>query len=129
MSPAARTLPPSRPATPASASRPSPAARVPGGQPIRAGDKIVVYHASAHYDERNFRDPFRFDITRKPNDHVAFGFGPHTCLGAMFARLQMRIFFTEFLQALPQVELAAPPVHLVSNFINGLTHLPIRWAA
>lgn len=100
-----------------------------GGQQIRRGDKVVVYHASAHYDERNFSDPFRFDITRTPNDHVAFGFGPHTCLGAMFARLQMRIFLSEFLQMLPQVELAAPPVHLVSNFINGLTHLPIRWAA
>lgn len=97
------------------------------GQPIRRGDKVVVYHASAHYDERVFADPFRFDITRRPNDHLAFGFGPHMCLGAHFARMQLRIFFTEFLQALPQVELAAPPTHLTSNFINGITHLRIAW--
>ncbi len=97
------------------------------GQPIRRGDKVVVYHASAHYDERVFADPFRFNITRHPNDHLAFGFGPHMCLGAHFARMQLRIFFTEFLRALPQVELAAPPTHLTSNFINGITHLRIAW--
>ncbi|MDN5765090.1 MAG: cytochrome P450 [Humibacillus sp.] len=98
-----------------------------GGQPIRRGDKVVVYHASAHCDERVFADPFRFDITRRPNDHLAFGFGPHMCLGAHFGRMQLRIFFTEFLQALPQVELAGRPTHLTSNFINGITHLPIAW--
>lgn len=98
-----------------------------GEQPVRRNDKVVVYHASAHYDERKFADPFRFDITRAPNDHLAFGSGPHVCLGANFARLQMRTFFTEFLQLLPQVELAAPPVHLTSNFINGLTHVQIAW--
>lgn len=98
-----------------------------GRQPIRRGDKVVVYYASAHYDERVFADPLRFDITRRPNDHLAFGFGPHMCLGAHFGRMQLRIFLTEFLQALPQVELAARPTHLTSNFINGITHLPIAW--
>lgn len=98
-----------------------------GGQHIRTGDKVVVYHASAHYDERAFPDPFVFDITRAPVDHLAFGQGPHLCLGAHFARLQMRVFFTEFLTRLPQVTLAGEPVHLTSNFINGLTHLPLRW--
>jgi cytochrome P450 len=97
------------------------------GTPIRAGEKVVVYHVSAHYDERAFPDPFRFDVGREPNDHLAFGQGPHLCLGAHFARLQMRAFFAEFLR-LPPVELAAPPTRLTSNFINGITHLPLRWA-
>ena len=99
------------------------------GQRIRRGDKVVVYHASAHYDERAFPEPYRFDIAREPNDHLAFGQGPHLCLGAHFARLQMRIFFTELLAAIPEFELDGEPVHLTSNFINGISHLPLRWPA
>jgi cytochrome P450 len=96
------------------------------GTRIRAGQKVAVYHVSAHYDERAFPDPLRFDVAREPNDHLAFGQGPHLCLGAHFARLQMRLFFAEFLR-LPPVELDAPPTRLTSNFINGITHLPLRW--
>jgi cytochrome P450 len=96
------------------------------GRRIAAGDKVVVYHVSANHDERRFPDPFRFDITRDPNDHLAFGQGPHQCLGATFARLQMRGFFAEFLR-LPPVELDGEPRRLVSNFINGITSLPLRW--
>ena len=96
------------------------------GQAIACGDKVVVYHVSANHDERHFPDPFRLDLTREPNDHVSFGQGPHLCLGAAFARLQMREFFTEFLR-LPQVELDGEPRRLVSNFINGLTSVPVRW--
>jgi cytochrome P450 len=98
-----------------------------GGQAIAAGDKVVVYHVSAHHDERRFPDPHRFDPDRTPNDHLAFGQGPHLCLGAAFARLQMREFLGEFLTRLPQVELAAEPRRLTSNFINGITRLPLRW--
>lgn len=97
------------------------------GRQIAAGDKVVVYHVSAHRDERHFTDPDRFDITRDPNEHMAFGQGPHLCLGAHFARLQMRVFFTEFLSRLPAVELDGEPRRLTSNFINGLTRLPLRW--
>lgn len=97
------------------------------GTRIRPGDKVVVYHISANYDERAFPDPYTFDITRAPNDHLAFGQGPHLCLGAHFARLQMRIFFTELLALLPGIELDGEPVRLTSNFINGITHLPLRW--
>ncbi len=97
-----------------------------GGRRIAAGDKVVVYHVSANHDERRFPDPFRFDPARAPNDHLAFGQGPHLCLGAAFARLQMRAFFTEFL-ALPPVELDGAPRRLTSNFINGITSLPLRW--
>ncbi|GAA0929819.1 cytochrome P450 [Pseudonocardia zijingensis] len=96
------------------------------GRRIARGDKVVVYHVSANHDERRFPDPFRFDLTRKPNDHVSFGQGPHLCLGAAFARLQMREFFTEFLR-LPQAEPDGEPRRLVSNFINGITSLPLRW--
>jgi cytochrome P450 len=100
-----------------------------GGRPIAAGDKVVVYHVSAHYDEREFPDPFRFDVTREPNRHLAFGHGPHKCLGAHFARLQLEAFFGELLRRLPRVELDGPVVRLTSNFINGINHLPLRWSA
>jgi cytochrome P450 len=97
------------------------------GRSIRRGDKVVVYHVSANYDERAFPDPGTFDISREPNDHLAFGQGPHLCLGAQFARLQMRCFFTELLRVAPRIELDGEPVRLTSNFINGITHLPVRW--
>jgi cytochrome P450 len=100
-----------------------------GGRPIAAGDKVVVYHVSAHYDEREFADPFRFDVGREPNRHLAFGHGPHKCLGAHFARLQLDAFFGELLRRLPRVELDGPVVRLTSNFINGINHLPLRWSA
>jgi cytochrome P450 len=96
------------------------------GARIRAGDKVVVYHVSANHDERRFVDPFRFDVTREPNDHLSFGQGPHLCLGAAFARLQMRAFFTEFLR-LPTAHAAGRPRRLTSNFINGITRLPVHW--
>ncbi|WP_222720384.1 cytochrome P450 [Actinomadura sp. HBU206391] len=97
------------------------------GQPIAAGDKVVVFHGSANYDERRFPDPLRFDITRNPNDHVSFGDGPHVCLGAHYARLQLRAFYREILWRLPDIELAGPPDRLVSNFIAGVKHLPVRY--
>jgi cytochrome P450 len=97
------------------------------GTTIRAGDKVVVYHASAHYDEREFPEPFRFDAAREPNRHLAFGHGPHKCLGAHFARLQMDAFFSELLERLPPVALDGPVQRLTSNFINGINHLPLTW--
>ncbi|GAA0493731.1 cytochrome P450 [Streptomyces olivaceiscleroticus] len=97
-----------------------------GGQHIRAGEKVVVYHASANRDETVFADPDRFDVARRPNDHVSFGFGPHFCLGSHLARVQMRAVLTHVLDRLPGLDLAGPPVRLVSNFQNGLKHLPVR---
>jgi cytochrome P450 len=94
------------------------------GRTIRAGDKVVVYHVSANVDERRFPDPFRFDVARSPNDHLAFGQGPHLCLGAAFARLQMQAFFGELL-ALGELRLDGEPRRLTSNFINGLISLPV----
>ncbi|WP_369232616.1 cytochrome P450 [Streptomyces sp. R21] len=96
------------------------------GQPIRAGDKVVVFHASANHDERVFAGPHRLDLSRAPNPHVSFGDGPHICLGAHFARLQLRVLYEEALGALPSLRTAGPPRRLVSNFINGLKSLPLQ---
>lgn len=95
-----------------------------GGVPITAGQKVVVYHASANRDETVFPYPDRFDIARTPNDHVSFGFGPHFCLGAHLARVQLRAVFRRLLAW--EVDLAGSPVRLTSNFQNGLKHLPVR---
>jgi len=94
------------------------------GQPIRAGEKVVVYHASANRDETVFPSPDTFDITRTPNDHVSFGFGPHFCLGAHLARTQMRAIFTHLLPL--NLTQTGAPVRLASNFQNGLKHLPLQ---
>ncbi|MBA8955469.1 cytochrome P450 [Actinomadura namibiensis] len=93
-------------------------------QKISAGDKVVVYHASANRDPAVFPDPDRFDVARAPNDHVSFGHGPHFCLGAHLARTQMRAIFTELLPR--GITLTGEPVRMASNFQNGLKHLPIR---
>ncbi|MFD0277740.1 cytochrome P450 [Kitasatospora sp. NPDC127111] len=99
------------------------------GQRIRGGDKVVVYHASANRDESVFPDPDRLDLTRTPNDHVSFGYGPHFCVGAQLARIQMSALLRRLVTDLPGLELAsdAPPRRLVSNFQNGLKELRIRW--
>lgn len=96
------------------------------GRLIRAGDKVVVFHGSANYDERVFAAPHRLDLTRSPNPHVSFGDGPHVCLGAHLARLQLRVLYEETGTLLPTLAVAGPPQRLVSNFINGLKSLPLR---
>jgi cytochrome P450 len=98
-----------------------------GGVRIRAGDKVVVWFTAANRDESVFPDPDRFDITRTPNDHLAFGHGPHFCLGAPLARIQLRAMFEAVLDQLGEVELAGTPDRLRSNFQHGVKHLPIRW--
>lgn len=97
------------------------------GQRIAAGDKVVVFYASANRDEAAFDNPESFEITREPNRHLTFGIGPHFCLGNFLARLQMRVLFSELLWRLPDLELAAPVQRLQSNFINGLKHMPVRF--
>ncbi|MFD9070634.1 cytochrome P450 [Streptomyces lasiicapitis] len=96
------------------------------GRRIRRGDKVVVFHAAANRDERAFPEPDRLDLTRDPNPHVSFGDGPHVCLGAHFARLQLVVFYEELLEAVPVLHPAGPPSRLVSHFINGLKTLPLR---
>ncbi|MEU6281881.1 cytochrome P450 [Streptomyces sp. NPDC047028] len=96
------------------------------GRRIRAGDKVVVFHASANRDERAFAEPGRLDLDRSPNPHVSFGDGPHVCLGAHFARLQLRLLYEETLTAVPELRPAGPLGRLVSNFINGIKSLPMQ---
>ena len=98
-----------------------------GDAAVREGDKVVVYFISANYDEDVFADPFRFEITRDPNPHFAFGSGgPHFCLGAPLARMEMRVLFEELLPRLARLELTGPVSRLRSNFINGVKHMPVR---
>jgi cytochrome P450 len=97
------------------------------GPRISAGDKIVVWFVSGNYDEDVFPEPDRFDVGREPNPHMAFGSGgPHVCLGAHLARLEVRVMFEELLPRLRDLEVTGPIERLRSNFINGIEHLPVR---
>ena len=92
---------------------------------IAEGDPVVMYYVSANRDEEVFADPYTFDITRAPNPHLAFGGGgPHFCLGAQLARLEMRIMFEELLARVDTLALAGDVSRLRSNFVNGIKHLP-----
>jgi cytochrome P450 len=99
-----------------------------GDVDIAAGDKVVVFHAAANRDERVFPDPDAFLVDRSPNDHVSFGFGPHFCLGARLARVQMRALFGEVLGRLGELRPAGDPVRLASGFQNGVKRLPVEVA-
>ncbi|MDO9443688.1 MAG: cytochrome P450 [Dehalococcoidia bacterium] len=99
------------------------------GQKIAAGEKVIMWYPSANRDEDIFQDPYRFDITRDPNEHLAFGIGEHFCLGAGFARAEVRIMFEELLRRFPDIQVDGPPERLRSNFINGVKHLPVRLTA
>ena len=95
---------------------------------IRKGDKVVMWHISANRDEAVFDDPFRFDIRRSPNDHIAFGGGgPHFCLGANLARMELHLIFTEILDRLGDMQLDGDVEYLRSNFIGGIKHMPVRY--
>ncbi|MFI9273117.1 cytochrome P450 [Kitasatospora sp. NPDC052896] len=98
------------------------------GVAIRAGDKVVVFHASANFDAAVFADPHRLDLGRDPNPHLSFGTGPHRCLGARFAQIQLAALYREAAILLPALDLAGPPRRLVSNFINGIKSLPLELA-
>jgi cytochrome P450 len=97
------------------------------GVPIRAGDKVVVSFASANRDERVFLDADSFDPARQPNPHLTFGHGPHFCLGAHLARVQMKALFAELLARTSVIEYGGEPTLLRSTFQRGVKHLPIRW--
>ncbi|MGH9020080.1 MAG: cytochrome P450 [Acidimicrobiales bacterium] len=97
------------------------------GRDLAAGDKVVMWFASANFDEAHWGDPYVFRPDRSPNDHVAFGLqSPHLCLGAHLARLEMRVLFEEIAQRWSAVEVAGPVERLRSNFISGIKHLPVR---
>jgi cytochrome P450 len=96
-----------------------------GGQPIREGEKVVLWYNSANRDEAVFDEPHRFDVTRTPNEHVGFG-GPgvHHCLGANLARREITVMFRELFRRLPDLEITGEPEMLRSNFVHGIKRMP-----
>ena len=97
------------------------------GSQIRAGDKVVIWFVAANHDPEGFERPFRFDLGREPNDHMAFGRnGPHLCLGAWLARMEVRLVFEELMKRVIRLEPAGPINRLRSNFISGIKRLPVR---
>src|SRR3712207_5279235 len=97
------------------------------GTQIKAGDKVTTWFVSGNFDETVFEDPHRFDITRSPNRHMAFGPGGiHHCMGAHLAKLEIRITFEELLKRSASIELTGGPDRLRSNFFNGIKRLPVR---
>jgi cholest-4-en-3-one 26-monooxygenase len=98
------------------------------GQQIKAGDKVSIWYISANRDEEVFDDPFTFDITRDPNEHVGFGGGgPHHCLGSNLARMEIYVLLEEMARRIPTMELAGDVPPLRSNFIAGIKHMPVNF--
>jgi cytochrome P450 len=97
-----------------------------GGQQIRAGDKVTLWWASANRDEAEFDDPFRFDVARSPNRHLAFGHGAHFCLGARLARLEIRVVVEEMVRTVASMEPLGPIEWTRSNKHTGVRHLPVE---
>ncbi len=99
-----------------------------GGHRIAAGEKVTLWYPSGNRDETEFEDPHRFDITRDPNHHMAFGAGgPHYCLGASLAKLELRVMFEGLAARLPDIEPSGPPERLRNNLLNAIKHLPVRF--
>ena len=97
------------------------------GQEIREGQKVVLWWISANYDERKFEDPYKFDICRHPNDHVTFGRnGPHLCLGAWVARMEIRVTIQELLKRTSKIEITKTSEKLRSHLISGTKHLFVK---
>ncbi len=97
------------------------------GQAIAKGDRVVMWYPSVNRDEDHFDRPDVFDITRDPNDHLAFGIGEHFCLGAGFARLEIKVMFQELLRRLPDIHAVGEPERLNSNFIAGVKRFPVEF--
>jgi cytochrome P450 family 142 subfamily A polypeptide 1 len=99
------------------------------GQKLGAGDQVLLLYGAANRDDRVFADPDRFDVTRRHNHHVAFGFGSHFCLGANLARLELRVMFEELLRRIPDFRLAPGPApeFVPGYFARTLRQLPIEF--
>jgi cytochrome P450 len=98
------------------------------GIPIAAGQSVLLSYVSANRDEDVFDRPFRFDIGRDPNKHLAFGYGVHFCMGAALARMEVNSFFSELLPRLKSIELTGDPQFVATTFVGGIKHLPVRYS-
>jgi cytochrome P450 len=99
------------------------------GQAVAEGDKVVMWYRSGNYDDQAFDDPYRFDVTRTPNHHLTFGAGgPHFCLGANLARVEIAAMLTTLYRRLPDLVATGPAVKMRAVSSNGIRHLPVRWA-
>ena len=98
------------------------------GVPIAKGESVYLAYVSGNRDEEVFDEPFRFDVGRDPNKHLAFGYGVHFCLGAALARMEMNSLFSELIPRLESIELAGEPELSATVFVGGLKHLPIRYS-
>lgn len=96
------------------------------GQAIRACEKVVMFYPSANRDETVFNNPFEINLERRPNRHLTFGFGRHSCLGNDLARIELRAMLMELLSRFPNMELAGPVIRLRSNFVGGIKHMPVN---
>ncbi|MBL4681483.1 MAG: cytochrome P450 [Pseudomonadales bacterium] len=97
------------------------------GKTIKAGDSVGLFYASACRDEAIFSDGDEFRVDRQPNKHLAFGTGPHLCLGTVLARMEMRVFFKQLLPRIEEMELVGDAEYLQASFVHGIKHLPIRY--
>jgi cytochrome P450 len=98
------------------------------GVHIAKGESVYLAYVSGNRDEEVFDEPFRFDVGRDPNKHVAFGYGVHFCLGAALARMEMASLYSELIPRLESIELASKPELSATTFVGGLKHLPIRYS-
>lgn len=96
------------------------------GQKIKEGDKVVMWFASGNRDESRFENPYDLDLTRFPNDHLTFGKGPHACMGANMARLEIKILFEELLPRLAEIKQTGDMVRVRSNFVRGVKRFPVK---
>ena len=97
------------------------------GKQIKAGDHLLLSFPSGSFDEEIYEEPYTFRIDRKPNRHLAFGTGPHVCLGQFLARFELQSFFREFLDRVEHVEQAGTPRFVEGSFVGGVKHLPIKY--
>lgn len=98
------------------------------GVTIPEGYQVLMMYPSANRDETVFEDPMRFDLHRDPNPHIAFGFGPHFCLGSSLARLEIRVVLEELVKRIPTLRIAnkdAEPTYKASSFVRGITELVV----
>ena len=97
------------------------------GKPVKAGDLLLLSYPSGSFDEAIYEDPFTFRIDRRPNRHLAFGTGPHVCLGQYLARIELTSFFSELLARVEHLELAGEPRFVEGSFVGGVKYLPVSY--